>query len=66
MLWLYVVSPLAILMGIGAILCLAVGAGVNATAETDTEQGTLDCFHCGHQTSTGRKVCEHCGEELQS
>ena len=66
MFWFWIMGPLVVLLGIGAIVFLVVGAGVNTVAETEAESGTLDCFHCGHETSTGRKVCEHCGEELQS
>ena len=26
---------------------------------------TLNCYHCGKETPSNRKICRHCGGELQ-
>lgn len=54
-------SSLVIVIAGGAIL-FAVAFGVGTV---EVHNAVLKCFHCGRETSVGRKTCEWCGEELQ-
>lgn len=64
--WLWLMGPIVVIGGIFALLALGVGFGANSLGDTELEDATLECFHCGRETSVGRKTCEHCGQELQS
>ncbi len=57
---------LGLILAVGAVCFLVLGTGVRTIAETDSELATLKCFHCGRETLVGQKLCQHCGQELQS
>lgn len=64
--WFWLVGPVFVIGAFITFMTLGVGFGANSMADVELEDATLKCFHCGHETSVGRKLCEYCGKELQS
>lgn len=63
-LWWFIV-PLLLALGLLTLIAFTGSAGVETIADFEGHNATLTCFHCGNETQVGRKVCEHCHEELQ-
>ncbi len=64
--WIWLLVPVLMIGAVVSFMAFGVGFGANALADAELEDATLKCFHCGHETSVGRKQCEYCGKELQS
>jgi hypothetical protein len=61
----WIFAPILIVLGVLSLLAFTGSAGIETLADFEGHNATLTCFHCGNETQVGRKVCEHCHEELQ-
>ncbi|MDA0587358.1 MAG: hypothetical protein O2820_03250 [Planctomycetota bacterium] len=63
--WFYIIFPILVVLGVLSLLAFTGSAGIESLADFEGHNATITCFHCGNETQVGRKVCEHCNEELQ-
>jgi Zn finger protein HypA/HybF involved in hydrogenase expression len=63
---LFGLGPIALaLLSLGLMLFFTGTVGLDGLFAATEKQGTLTCWHCQQETPAGRKLCEHCGGELQ-
>ena len=62
--WIVSMVPL-ILVGVGAVIILVISLVDHSESSTLRSTATLECYHCGQQTSATKRTCQHCGGELQ-
>ncbi len=60
------VMGLVALVGV-VIFLLSIGGWVGVDGLVSMSEGRADltCWHCGEQTTSGARHCQHCGKELQ-
>lgn len=64
----YLGWPLALLVIVVIfvlVVCWSCGVSLDSLLDWGEQSTTLTCYHCGQQTSSSGKTCEHCGGELQ-
>lgn len=61
----WILVPVLVVLGLLTLIAFTGSAGVETIADFEGHNATLTCYHCGNETQVGRKVCEHCHEELQ-
>ncbi len=70
--WSYLFWPLIIGGGLISVLVLGIpfylwlgSQTLDMVNDLGQKQAKLVCWHCGQETSSERKQCQHCGKELR-